>query len=71
MKNLSVVVADDEQLVLRDLKELIEIAHHEFPDMKFLIITSCDEFDYAKRAIANGVRVEKAIYLSQNRKTSY
>lgn len=101
MKNLSVVVADDEQLVLRDLKELvdwnklgftivgmatsgeqalkyirknhphllitdirmlgmngldlIEIAHHEFPDMKFLIITSCDEFDYAKRAIANGV----------------
>lgn len=101
MKNLSVVIADDEQLVLRDLKELvdwnklgftivgmatsgeqalkyirkyhphllitdirmlgmngldlIEIVHHEFPDMRFLIITSYNEFDYAKRAISNGV----------------
>lgn len=101
MKRLSVVIADDDQLVLNDLKQmveweqlgftiagtagrgedaltlirkyhpallitdirmlgmdgldLIEIAHREFPAMKFLIISSYHEFDYAKRAIANGV----------------
>ena len=101
MQRLAVIIADDDQLVLNDLKqivdwehlgftiagmasngddaltlirkyhpallitdirmigmdglELIEIAHKEFPNMKFLIISSYHEFDYAKRAIASGV----------------
>ena len=35
--------------------DLIEIVHREFPEMKFLIISSYDDFGYAKRAISSGV----------------
>ena len=101
MKLFRVVIADDDKLVLKDLKnmvdwkslgfsivhtatsgedalkaiqkhhpdllitdicmvgmnglDLIEQANHEWSGMKVLIISSYDEFDYAKRAIANGV----------------
>ncbi|MDD3338532.1 MAG: response regulator [Lachnospiraceae bacterium] len=101
MKMLNVVIADDDRLVLKDLKcmidwnalgfsisamassgeetlklleqhhpfllitdirmmgmnglDVIEIAHEKYPNMKFLIISSYDDFDYVKRAISHGV----------------
>lgn len=100
-RNLTVVIADDDYLVLKDLKsiinwnelgfsvtsyfqdgesvlsyidknpvdllitdicmmkmnglDVIEQAHKKYPDMKFLIISSYNDFEYAKRAIATGV----------------
>lgn len=100
-KLLSVIIADDDRLVLKDLTHLvdwkalgfqikstaisgeealelvhkykpdllitdirmmgmdgltlIEQTHQQFPETKFLIISAYHEFDYARRAMANGV----------------
>ena len=102
MRKLTVIIADDDKLVLRDLRnmvdweklgftiaataasgedafalvdqyqpfllitdirmlgsmnglDVIELAHKKYPRMKFLVISSYDDFHYLKRAMANGV----------------
>lgn len=52
------IVADPPDLIISDIcmpfvdgLELAEFVHHHYPDIKMIILTGFDEFEYARRAI--------------------